>query len=171
MKKLGSSPTVQDYLTSQGFEFTKTDGDGDCFYNSIRHITREDEVLETRQVIHFGVQDFLSTLKEDDRILHSDLQARFQNGHIMQKARGSTDKNAYGEISECPAVARLYDRPVVVLNRTQASSDQIALNRRPIIYYPNGKLGDMTADMNIPNNAIVLVHSGGFHWDGAIPSK
>ncbi|MFM8984055.1 MAG: OTU domain-containing protein, partial [Spartobacteria bacterium] len=171
LKKLGSSPTVQDYLTSQGFKFTITVGDGDCFYNSIRHTTMEDQVLETRQVIHVGVGDFLSTLEEDDRALHTELQVRYQSGHIMQNARGSNDENAYGEMSECPAVARLYDRPVVVLNRTQASSDQIALDRRPIIFYPNGQPGDMTADMNIPKNAIVLVHSGGVHWDGAIPSK
>lgn len=74
-------------------------------------------------------------------------------------------------MSECPAVARLYNRPVVVLNRTQASSDEIALDRRPIIYYPNVQPGDMTADMKIPKDAIVLVHSGGLHWDDAVPTK
>lgn len=68
-------------------------------------------------------------------------------------------------------MARLYNRPVVVLNRTQASSDEIALDRRPIIYYPNAQPSDMTADMKIPKDAIVLVHSGGLHWDDVVPTK
>jgi hypothetical protein len=72
---------------------------------------------------------------------------------------------------ECPAVARYYNRPVVILNRAQADRDDIALNRRPIIFHPDGRQTDMSADMNIPNNAIVLVHSGGLHWDGAVPTK
>lgn len=169
--KLGPQPTVQDYLSSQGFTFMKTDGDGDCYYNSIRHTTGESNVLETRQIIHVGVENFLRQIPQDQLALHPDLQTRFQNGFIKQKARGSMDQNAYGDISECVAVARYYDRPVVVLSRSEAGRDDIALNRRPIVYHPNGSQTDMTADMKIPNNAIVLVHSGGLHWDGAVPVK
>lgn len=171
LKKLGPNPTVQNYLTTQGFKFTKTDGDGDCFYNSIKHTTGENDVLETRQVIHACVGDFLSTIPQDDVVLHNDLKTRYQSGRIIQNAAGSNDLNAYGEMSECPAVARLYNRPVVVLSRSQPDKQDIALNRRPIVYHPDGSQTDMSADMKIPNNAIVLVHSGGLHWDGAVPVK
>jgi hypothetical protein len=169
--KLGPKPTVQDYLSSQGFQFMITDGDGDCYYNSIRRTTNEDQVQETRQKIDVSVKHFLSNIPEEQRSIYDELQKRSESGYIKQNATGPNDQNAYGDIGECPAVARLYDRPVVVLSRSLPNSDEIALKRRPIVFYPDGRQTDMTADMKIPHNAIVLVHSGGLHWDGAVPVK
>jgi hypothetical protein len=110
--------------------------------------------------------DFLNRFPNEAKPNYTELQERYNRGLIRRPATGPSDNDAYGGMDECPAVARLYNRPVVVLARTHPTEETLHLNRRPIVYEPDGSQRDIVFGEEIPGNVIVLVHSGGQHWDG-----
>lgn len=159
------TPNIDEFLLAYGYEFKKTPGDGHCFYNSIRHVTQETRMEETRSKVHDAVAHFLGQLKEDEKIFYEDLQDRFNRGYIKNPPNGP---DAYGRSDECPAIALAYQRPVVVIKRTASGQNTLDLKMRPVVYEADGTQRDMVFGEPFPQNAIVLIHDGGIHWDGAV---
>ncbi|CAK0757471.1 hypothetical protein CCP4SC76_2970004 [Gammaproteobacteria bacterium] len=162
-------PSVQTVLLNFGYDFKSVAGDGNCFYHSIG-CTTQDDAEQTREKLHNAVGDFLETVPEDKKFFYDDLQERYDNKQILNPDKKTTDE-VYGNIAECPVVAKSYNRPVVVFAREQPGHDEINVRFRPQVYSPDGNVRELAWGEKLPNEAIVLVHSGGLHWDGATPRK
>ena len=149
-------------LKKLGLKAKATIGDGNCFFHAVADQGFFNQQLVRRQVAG-EMRDIIRQPKNRDlpfpKGLGGNPPTKDQVDNTLLDA-STAGSRAWGEDFHSAYVARAFDRPVVLI-----APDRVA------VYEKDKDVRTIESSSQIPDNAILLSHKGGNHWESASPIK